>query len=314
MKRSGRIYIIAGIVLAVLAGALLFLYLNQLTNQSANARPSPTPVPNVDVVVAAKDIAPGTIVTGDMIRREQRKATEVNPEAVREVSEALDRMVLVEVKSGTPLKRGDIQSVAFVLPKGKRAMALPADDMSTIAGLVREGDFVDVVVSDQVTLNSGQNNNQQNGQQPQQQPQGNAEGLTAVEPVDSQTVVKTVLQRVKVLKVVLPPAQQQGNQNNRQQAPPDTPPATATAQARSQAEQKEQEGRITNTQAIVVLEVTDQEAEILRFIRDSGNFQLLLRGRDDGDKEETKGMTLDILIRDYGLPVPKPVLVDRTPE
>lgn len=319
MKRSGRIYIIAGVVLALLAGALLFVYLNQLTSQSANAQPTATPIPNVDVVVVAKELKPGMIITGDMIRRDTRKATEVSPDTVREVSEALDRMVVLETKAGTVLKRGDVQTVPFVLPKGKRAMALPVDDMSSIAGLVRENDFIDVVVTGKIKLDKPGEAQGTPGARPTPtpRPQGsnaNVEGLSAIEPTDNQTVVKAVLQRIQVLKIVAPQPPQPQQQGRQAQAAPDVPPATATAQARAQAEAEQKQGRITGALGIVVLAVNNQEAELLRYARDAGGFQLLLRGRDDADKEETKGMTLDILIRDYGLPVPKPVLVDRRPE
>jgi len=318
MKQGGRVYIIAGVVLAVLAGTLLFVYLKGFTDPP----PTPvaaTPVPKVDVIVAAKDVPAGTILTGDMLKSEQRLVTEAGPEAVRTPSEALDRVVVMPVKAGTPLKQSDIQTIPFVLPKGKRAMALPVDDMSTVAGLVREKDFVDIVVTGKVKLDDGQDAQGTPGARPTAaatpQPRNNgasSEDLSVIEPVDNQTVVKAVLQRVEVLKVVAPAPPQQ--ENRQEQAPPDVPPATATAQARARAQAAENRGRISGAQGIIVLAVSNQEAEVLRYARDAAGFQLLLRGRDDADKEDTKGMTLDILIRDYGLPVPKPVVVDLRPE
>ena len=62
-----------------------------------------------------------------------------------------------------------------------------------------------------------------------------------------------------------------------------------------------------------MLAVNDQEAELIRYANEAGDAQLILRGRDDTDNEETKGMTLDILIRDYGLPIPRPVVIDNQP-
>ena len=318
MKQGGRVYIIAGVVLAVLAGALLFVWLVNMGGGTTNtAAVTPTPPPPVTVVVASKDVTAGTILTGDMIKTEQRSVAEAGTEAVRTPSEALDRVVVMPVKAGTPLKQSDIQTIPFVLPKGKRAMALPVDDMSTVAGLVREKDFVDVVVTGKVKLDNGQDAQGTPGARPTVAPtpqprQGaDSEDLSVIEPVDNQTVVKAVIQRVEVLKVVAPAPPQE---NRQEQAPPDVPPATATAQARARAQTAENRGRISGTQGIIVLAVSNQEAEILRYARDAANFQLLLRGRDDADKEDTKGMTLDILIRDYGLPVPKPVVVDLRPE
>ena len=311
MKRSGLIYIVAGVVLAVTAGALLFLYLSNLTSQ-ASQTPTPTPIPSVDVVVAGQDLKTGMILTADMIKREPRLVTEVEPDTLRNASEVVDRMVVLEAKAGTVLRRGDLQSVPFVLPKGKKAMAVFVDDQSSVAGLVRERDYVDIVINEKIKIGDAKGTPQASGEQTS----SNGKTGSALQPTDEQTTVKAALQRIQVLKVVAPPAT--GNQQQAAAASPPPaqttpgPEATATAQAYSEAQT--QRGQITNAQAIVILAVTDQEAEVIHYARESGGLQMILRGHDDESKEETKGMTLDILIRDYGLPVPKPVIVDMRPE
>lgn len=314
MKRGGRIYIIAGVVLALAAGALLFLYLNQVTREST-VRVTPTPVPDVDVMVLSRDVANGAVITGDMIRRASRKATDsAIADAVRDPSEALGRMLVTDGKAEQMLKRGDLQVLPFVIAKGKKAMALSVDDLSNVAGLVREGDYIDVVISGKVKV---QEPTPVAGATPAAKPQGapaggeNDPSLTVIQPVADQTVVKTVLQRIQVLKVVQPPQPQTTQQAQQQQAQQQQAAASGTPAATPVSQQPQ--GKITNAKAIVVLAVTDQEAELLRFANDTGGMQLLLRGRDDAASEETKGMTLDILIRDYGLPVPKPIVVDNTP-
>ena len=45
MKRSGRVFIIAGVALALVAGGLLFLFLSQMTQQASGAV-TPTPMPD----------------------------------------------------------------------------------------------------------------------------------------------------------------------------------------------------------------------------------------------------------------------------
>jgi pilus assembly protein CpaB len=307
MKRSGRVYIIAGVVLALVAGALLFLYLNQVTQQ-VSVQVTPTPRPPVDVVVVTKDLKAGTILAGDMLKREPFPADHPNAAAdtVRDLSEAIDRVVIADVKSGTALKRGDLQALPFVLPKGKKAMALFVDDLSSVGGLVRERDYVDVVISGKIKLASPSDKAVPTPR-PAAKPQAgeDEDQVAIVQPVNEQTVVKAVLQRIQVLKVIQPQnaqtAQQQQQQAQQQQAAGATPAPTPVAPP---------QGRISNAKAIVILAVTDQEAELLRFAGDTGGLQMILRGRDDTDHEETKGMTLDILIRDYGLPVPRPVVVD----
>ncbi|MCC6628728.1 MAG: Flp pilus assembly protein CpaB [Chloroflexi bacterium] len=315
MKRSGRVFIIAGVALALVAGGLLFVFLNQMTQQAA-VRTTPTPVPDVDVLALTRDLPAGTVITGDMLRRMPRKGNDpAIADAVRDPSEVLGRMVVTDVKADQLVKRLDLQALPFVLAKGKRAMALSVDDISSVAGLVREGDYVDVVISGKVKLvapTPAAGNRTAPAAKPQAKPGGEEEeGDATVLPVGDQTSVKAVLQRVQVLKIVSPPAQQtpaqqQAAQQQAQQQQQAAASGTPTPAANSQPPQ----GRITNAKAILVLAVSDQEAELLRFANDTGGLQLLLRGRDDIESEQTKGMTLDILIRDYGLPVPRLVMVD----
>ena len=102
MKRSGRVYIVAGVVLALVAGALLFLFLNQVTQQQP-VQATPTPLPPVDVVVLSRDLTAGTILNGGMLKRESRKVSDpsVTPETIRDLSEAVDHVILTDMKAGT---------------------------------------------------------------------------------------------------------------------------------------------------------------------------------------------------------------------
>ena len=50
--------------------------------------------------------------------------------------------------------------------------------------------------------------------------------------------------------------------------------------------------------------MTDQQAEVLKFSGETGVITLVLRGRGDTALETTIGSTLEILVSQYGLPVP----------
>jgi len=323
MKRSGRLYIIAGVVLALVAGALLFMFLNNQATQQAPVASTPTPRPPVDVVTTTRDLKAGTILTSEMVRRVSRPADDprLSGDAVRDLTEAIDRVVIIDVKADTLLRRNDLQTLPFILPKGKKAMALLVDDVSSIGGLVRERDYVDVVVSQKIKLQPTDTK-----ATPTPRPRNQeTEEAAALNPTGDQTTSKTVIQRVQVLKVIMPQtpqqtqqqAQQQSQQQQAQQVQAGGATGTGTPAPSSAVPTPTPSlaGRIVNAKAIVVLAVTDQEAEVLRFVTDTGALlQILLRGRDDTDSEETKGMTLDILIRDYGLPIPRPVVIEINPE
>ena len=65
---------------------------------------------------------------------------------------------------------------------------------------------------------------------------------------------------------------------------------------------------------VVVLAVTDQEAEIIRYsLQQASSMALVLRGRGDTTVEQTLGVTLNILVSQYGLPEPQPFLPPPAP-
>jgi pilus assembly protein CpaB len=113
-----------------------------------------------------------------------------------------------------------------------------------------------------------------------------------------------MVQNVRVLRVLKPaipqeagtptPAGQQGT------APPPPPSSTQTPDT-----------FVPGAQWILLLAMTDQEAEIVKFTLDQQDpkpqITLVLRGRDDSAIEDTTGVTLRLLTSRYGLPLPEPL-------
>ncbi len=57
-----------------------------------------------------------------------------------------------------------------------------------------------------------------------------------------------------------------------------------------------------------MLALTDQEIELLEFaLQSQARIVLALRGANDDAIESTSGVTLDLLVREYGLPLPRPL-------
>jgi Flp pilus assembly protein CpaB len=53
------------------------------------------------------------------------------------------------------------------------------------------------------------------------------------------------------------------------------------------------------------LSVTDQQAEVIKYARETGVVDLTLRARDDTDVERTTGITDKIMVEDYGVQIPE---------
>jgi len=94
-------------------------------------------------------------------------------------------------------------------------------------------------------------------------------------------LAKVILQDIKVLRVVSAAPPQQGQQQQ--------PQAAAVAD-------------------LLILEMTAEQAEVMKFILDNGaSFSFALRGKEDHTLVETKGITYDLFVTNYQLPMPKSV-------
>ncbi|HEX2911712.1 MAG TPA: RcpC/CpaB family pilus assembly protein [Chloroflexia bacterium] len=248
---------------------------NMPANQATVAGPTaaPTTVSNtVLVVVAARPISVGSIITADDLDTVAKPRSEVNPDQdVTQIAEAINRINKVPYNVGQQLKKGDLVEGTFStymrqlvadkrLEPGKKAFPYITNDLSTVAGLIQENDLVDVVatyvVERRVPVPSGA------------QVQANTNPNPGLE-----LTTKTILQNVRVLKVIRLQTRAVETSARATATPnPDTPtavvaaPATATPTPTLQPFQENGAGFQNNT--ILVLAVTDQEAEVLKFTRE----------------------------------------------
>jgi Flp pilus assembly protein CpaB len=249
------------------------LPLNQVTTGTTPLVSTPTPqVNNVLVVVATRPIPAGTMLTlQDLTTIAKPRSEVIADQDVLQVAEAINRINKVPYNIGQQIKKGDLVEGTFStymrqlvadkkLEPGKKAFAYATNDLSTVTGLIQENDLVDVVATYVVERRvTGQ-------------PTGQVGAAGAANP-GLELTTKTVLQNVRVLKVV------------RLQAPPievitrptatpnpDTPtvvvaaPATAIPTPTLPTYQENGQGFQVNT--ILILGVTDQEAEVLKFTRE----------------------------------------------
>ena len=102
------------------------------------------------------------------------------------------------------------------------------------------------------------------------------------------------MQNVQVLGTLLPPPTASNNQAA--QASPGTQANAGTA--------------LNGQQEIVVLALTPQQVELVRFTQLDGNLSLVLRSTADqqAPPDITSGMTLRMLVDKYGVLVPRLVL------
>lgn len=141
-SRTSRVYALASLVCAALAGASVHAYLGR----AAEAAGLGPPVP---VVVAESPIARGAALRADQLRVTRVPRAYAQPGALDHVSQAAGRIALAalapgEVVTETRLARVRAGPVASLVPAGLRAFAVPT---SLPRGAVGNGDLVDVLAT-----------------------------------------------------------------------------------------------------------------------------------------------------------------------
>jgi len=150
-RRSGCIWIVAGAVLALLAGVLAFWAIFRATSQVMPGEPE---VPEVGVVVAARALGVREVIMPDSVKLIQAPADIVPETALRNVEDALGWITLAPVASGEMILSGHIVSptvtgeyFAFTMDPDKVAMAIPARDLMSSNNLLQAGNHVDLLFS-----------------------------------------------------------------------------------------------------------------------------------------------------------------------
>lgn len=103
-----------------------------------------------DVVVATQDILANTVVDERVVQLSQVPLKYLQPAAITAMADAIGRVTEVPIPvgaqlTGVALQAGGAVGLAFEVPRGMRAVTLAVSDVSGVAGLVRPGNFVDLI-------------------------------------------------------------------------------------------------------------------------------------------------------------------------
>ncbi len=287
MKRSNRLVILVGVLLAVLAFVGIVVLLG---NQTAGPTAEPT---TVKVLVAKADIAIGDSVTPAMV-----KVLQVDPEAVSgtrfsDPSQMLGKPALFPVSKDQQVSQevfgttGSI-CIACQLELGEKAIAFQVDPVTGLDFLIQPGDHVDIVYRTDITV---------------LQPTADSAGSSdpRFEPItglEAAPTVKTLLQNKRVLYV--------SATKIKQVTPANETPAPGAATSDTPI-----------ASVVIVFAGTDADAELIKFAQTDNNvvgpLTAILRHADDDVIETTSGITLRILIETFGIPIPEIIQIAASP-
>jgi pilus assembly protein CpaB len=280
VKRSNRLVILVGVLLAVLAFVLVVILLNGQSGPGNTAETLKT-----KVLVAKEKIDIGTAVTPEMVDVIEVDPSAVEGTALHDPSQVAGKPALVNIPAKAQITAETFaggNDISSQLKPGEKAIAIQVDRTTGLDFLVQPGNIVDVVlVADVKVLQPAADSTKEN---PRFEP---------VQGLEDARTVKTVLQQKRVLYV---------SQSRQQVA---AAAASASAEAGTQAQQP---AAALPDSIIIVIAGTDQDSELLRFAQknqtESGVLGVTIRSTGDTADETTTGVTIDLLVKNYGLPVP----------
>ena len=152
IEKKGLIIAVAA---AFIATILVITWLNQQQRRMAedmSKRFKELHANTVDAIYAKTDIPMGKIISEDMIFTKPMTKNSLPPEAATSVARVIDRIAALNIKEdsiilldmvGPPVARES--TLAARTPIGKRAISVPVDNISSLVGMIRPGDYVDVI-------------------------------------------------------------------------------------------------------------------------------------------------------------------------
>jgi Flp pilus assembly protein CpaB len=279
LKRTNRLILLIGVVLAVVAFVGIIVVFN---NQSSGGGVSKPPT-TTDIVVATRDIALGEIVTKDSVGTKPVPNDQVTPDEFVDTGKAIGQVARQNILNGATLVQSMFTGsgapmIGSDLPAGMRAMAVRVDAVTGVGSLILPGDRVDVVITLKIKVNY-----LVPGTEPGSPPQP-----AAVPELEGEST-KVILQNVEVRAVL----------------------GAAGGVASTGAGIVD----LATNQQVVILGVTPQQAEVLEFVGQTSvtkdgtkqgalnNLTLVLRSPTDksGPDVKTTGIVLKTLISDYGV-------------
>lgn len=322
--RTGRLLLIVGLVIVLLAAAIAayMLFLSGPGEASPESLvQEPTPIPQQQVIVAAQDLPRGLMITaesGAVVTTTWPKES-VPSQAVTSTEALYGRVTRQAVARGTPIIEGMLSDApgqlaaigsdaALQIPSGKVAYALPVSRYSSVAWALQPGDHVDVLVSLlMVDLDEAFQTELPN----------QFTCATADEACESGTLGRLEALQNGWVVHVFPGGDQRGRlvtQLTVQDAvilrvgdwdrPVQRPAAEATPEAEGEEAEATPEPRDPVRPLTLALDL--QEAAVLKYAEETGaSIDLVLRSASDAGKEvTTEPVTLQYLFERFNIQLP----------
>ncbi len=149
-RKKGWMWMLAGVILAFLAGLLVY----RLLTSAVRSATTPKKTETKPVVVAVQDIPMRTVIGEDMVQVRDMPVDLIPEGAITDINDAVGKMPLTDLITGEVLIENRLieptnvtRHIALAIPKQKVIIALPADDLLNKVAMIKPGDRVDIMVS-----------------------------------------------------------------------------------------------------------------------------------------------------------------------
>ncbi len=150
MRRGGRILILLGILLGMLAAGGTFIVL------STQQAPAP-PVETRAIVIAVQNILSRTEIPVAALGKAEYPVNNIPQGAFERIEDVSGKLALTPIVPGQIIlpqmiidktRAGSSRSNAsFLIPEGKVAVAFPSNALASVSGAIQTGDYVDIMLT-----------------------------------------------------------------------------------------------------------------------------------------------------------------------
>ncbi len=184
---------------------------------------------------------------------------------------------------GNPL----LVNIQALLNPGEKAVSFQVERVGGLDFLVKPGDTVDIVVTDDVTVL------QETADSIANTDPNAPQRFEPVAGLDNQRTVKAILQDKRVIYVSATRAVQQEPQDTNNDGVVDENDVQAVPVIES---------------VVIVFAGSAQDAELMRFaqrdVSENGSLSVVVRHPEDDETEDTLGITIDQVVEEFGLRIP----------
>lgn len=145
--KGGKLIVLFALIPGLLAAVMAYMYINNA------AKPKLAEGKSVPVVAAKSTIPPRTRITPDLVYVKEMPEAAVHPRAARDTAGVVGLVTKYEILEGEPVimdrlyGENERAGLASSIPRDRRAVTVPVNEVAGVAGFVKPGDRVDVVAT-----------------------------------------------------------------------------------------------------------------------------------------------------------------------